>query len=442
LRRGGESVAQSVKLGVIGAGSAQFSIGLVRDVCLTDNLAGSTVCLMDINEERLGMVHSLAVRYAEELGFDLRFEQTLHREEALKDADFVINTASAGAHGGGGFGSIHNMRLMLAVAQDMERWCPDAWLVQSGNPVFEGCTLMARETSIKVVGLCHGHHGIRELTRALGLQNEYVGWQAPGFNHVIYLTHFTYRGEDAYPILDRWIEEEAEEYWRTYQPEFHGNQMSSAAIQQYKMIGYMPIGDTPRAGGWWYHKDLPTKQRWYGPLGGFDSEEGWARYIARLEEMRARTFQATRDPDALVTHAFPPEKSDEQIVPIIDALTNDISGFFQVNIPNDGLISGIPHDVAVEVPASVSKRGIQGLQIGRLPDSIMQQIMWPRLAIAERRIGFARRPNSGLMLDMILHRHVSMGNRYAPPVASFEEARAEMGRILDGDRELAELLGD
>jgi len=434
-------MARSVKLGVIGAGSAQFSIGLVRDLCLTNNLASSTVCLMDTNAERLDMVYRLAVRYADELNFDLRFEKTLDSEVALKDADFVLNTASAGAHGGGGFGSIHNLRLMLGVAQDMERLCPNAWLIQSGNPVFEGCTLMTRETSVKVVGLCHGHYGVYEMTKVLGLEDEYVIWQAPGFNHVIYLTHFYYRGEDAYPILDRWIEQEAEEYWRTYEPEFHENQMSRAAIQQYKMIGYMPIGDTPRAGGWWYHKDLPTKKQWYGPLGGFDSEEGWARYITRLEEIRARTFQVARDPGASVTEAFPPEKSDEQIVPIIDALTNDTSGYFQVSIPNSGLIFDIPGDVVVEVPAFVSKRGIQGLQIGKMPDSVMQQIMWPRLAIAERRIGFTKRPNKGLMLDMILHRHVGMGNRYTPPVASFEEAETEVDRILK-DPELAVLIQD
>lgn len=80
---------------------------------------------------------------------------------------------------------------------------------------------MTRETSIKVVWPCHGHYGVREVARALGLQNEYVGWEAPGFSHAIYLTPFTYKGEDACPIVDRWIEEEAEEYWRTYQPEFH-----------------------------------------------------------------------------------------------------------------------------------------------------------------------------------------------------------------------------
>lgn len=434
-------MATPIRLGVIGAGSAQFSLGLVRDLCLTVNLAGSSVCLMDVDEERAKMVHNLAVRYTDEVGVDLRFESTVDREVALRDADIVINTASVGAHGGGGFGNVHNLRFFLSVARDMERLCPKACLIQSGNPVFEGCTLMTRETDLNIVGLCHGHFGVYDITKALGLDDEYVTWQAPGFNHVIYLTHFYYKGEDAYPILDKWIEEEAEEYWRTYEPDFSDNQMSRSAIQQYRMIGYMPIGDTPRAGGWWYHKDLATKKRWYGRLGGFDSKEGWARYVERLEAMRARMFQVADDPKASVTEVFPPIKSKEQIVPIMDALTSDVGGYFQVNVPNNHLIFDIPNDVVVEIPAFVSKRGVQGLQIGKMPGSVMRQILWPRLAVAERRIGFAKSLSKGLMLDMILHRHFSMGNRYTPSVGSFEQAEAEIARILKEDAELAELVG-
>jgi translation elongation factor EF-Ts len=35
------------KITIIGAGSAVFSLGLVRDLCLTPGLRGSTVCLME-----------------------------------------------------------------------------------------------------------------------------------------------------------------------------------------------------------------------------------------------------------------------------------------------------------------------------------------------------------------------------------------------------------
>ena len=169
-------MATPVRIGVIGAGSATFSLGLVKDLCLTPNLAGSEVVFMDIDAERLGPITGLAERYAREMGNDLRFVRTTDREEALRDSDFVINTADAKGHyharrvrettarhgyyyGGVDIGAFYNLDLMLSVARDMERICPDAWLIQSGNAVFEGCTLMTRETGVKVIGLCHGHYG-------------------------------------------------------------------------------------------------------------------------------------------------------------------------------------------------------------------------------------------------------------------------------------------
>ena len=39
-----------IKVSVIGAGSAQFSLGLVKDLCLTEGLAGSQVCFMDLSQ--------------------------------------------------------------------------------------------------------------------------------------------------------------------------------------------------------------------------------------------------------------------------------------------------------------------------------------------------------------------------------------------------------
>ena len=84
----------SIKVTIIGAGSVVFSLGLVKDLCLTEGLKGSTVHFMDINEERLDVVYRLAERYAEDLGADLKFAKSLDRETALQDADFVINTAT------------------------------------------------------------------------------------------------------------------------------------------------------------------------------------------------------------------------------------------------------------------------------------------------------------------------------------------------------------
>ncbi|MEM4238652.1 MAG: alpha-glucosidase/alpha-galactosidase, partial [Nitrososphaerota archaeon] len=84
-----------IKLGVIGAGSAVWSIRLIGDLCVTKDLWGSKIVLMDIDKKRLSIVYELANRYAKETGADLKFEYTLKREEALRDADFVINSALA-----------------------------------------------------------------------------------------------------------------------------------------------------------------------------------------------------------------------------------------------------------------------------------------------------------------------------------------------------------
>ncbi|PJF24543.1 MAG: alpha-glucosidase/alpha-galactosidase, partial [Phototrophicales bacterium] len=148
-------MSTAIKISVIGAGSAQFSLGLVKDLCLTPGLAGSLVSFMDVDLARLEMIEKLARRYAAELGSDLRFERTADRAASLTDADFVINTASVVSHhhqrairevtakhgyyyGGVAFGNHAQLAFMLAVARDMERICPNAWLIQSGNPVFEG----------------------------------------------------------------------------------------------------------------------------------------------------------------------------------------------------------------------------------------------------------------------------------------------------------------
>src|SRR5258708_19234778 len=157
-------MGKSVRISIIGAGSGVFSLGLVKDLCLTDNLRDSEVSFMDLNPERLETVHRLASRYADELGTRMRFEKTTDRVASLRDADFVINTASAKTHlaqrrereltadYGYYYGRVNlhppfeNFDLMLSVARDVERICPHAWLIQSGNPVSDGSTPLPRDT--------------------------------------------------------------------------------------------------------------------------------------------------------------------------------------------------------------------------------------------------------------------------------------------------------
>jgi alpha-galactosidase len=413
-------MATAVKITIIGAGSGQFSGGLVRDLCVNPGLHGSQVTLMDLDEQRLKMIGRLAERLSTELGADLRFRQTTDRAEALEGADFVINTAQVGGHAwteeqrslaerhgyyrGAHLHDFGQALFFLEVARDMETLCPNAWLIQSANPVFEGCTLMTRETSTKVIGLCHGHYGYRQIASVLGLDLAQVTAQAPGFNHWIWLTDFRYQGRDAYPLLDRWIETEAEAYWARDDRGLMDNQLSRAAIHQYRLFGNMPIGDTPRIAGWWYHNDLATKQRWYGERwGGFDSEIGWTQYLKQNAERVKLIERVAEDESQPVSATFKPVQSGEQIVPIINALVNDVPGHYQVNIPNRGpILAGFPEDLVVECEAVVSASGIRPLLVPPLPRKLMAGAMIPRYHRAEQMVEALRQADRDLLLVYLL----------------------------------------
>jgi len=434
-----------IRISVIGAGSAQFSLGLVKDICLTASLSGSLINFMDINPERLDMIHKLGQRYAAELGTDLRFESTTSLRESLQDADFVINTASASPHGkqadsrevaakygyyhGGGIGTggFANLDLMLGVARTMEEICPDAWLIQSGNPVYEGCTLMTRETSIKVCGLCHGHYGVYGIGRVLGMAEEDITWQAPGLNHNIWLTHFYYKGEEAYPLLDEWIASQGEEYWNTHIAErTHDIQMSRGTIHQYRMFGLMPIGDTPRRGGWWYHTDIETKMHWFGqPWGGPDTHLARPLFVKNLEKRIDEMTRLANDPKASLVESLGGEKTREQQVPIIDGLVNNNEGQFQVNVPNYGALAGVPDDVVVEVPAIVNKKGIQPIRVEPLPEKIMYTQILPEWLDMERDLLAYHTGDRSLLLWSALQ--AGQTNSYDQAVAAFEDLMAMDG---------------
>lgn len=422
-----------IKISVIGAGSVAWSSKLVHDLLHTPSLYGSDVYFMDINEERLRILRGLAEKYKSEVGAEYNFFYTTDRKEAVRDSDVVINTAMYGGHRyyelmrevsekHGYYRGVNSVewnmvsdyhtiwgyyqwKLAMDIARDVEELAPGAWLIQMANPVFELTTLISRETRVKVVGLCHGHLGYKEIAQTIGLDPARVGFEAIGFNHVIWLTKFTYDGEDAYPLIDRWVEEKAEQYWsqwRMRQVNPFDIQMSPAAVDMYRRYGLFPVGDTVRGGTWKYHSSLKTKQYWYGPTGGPDSEIGWALYTAHQEYWLATLAQAASDPRIPVSSLFPQTRTEESVVPLIESLMLDKPGEYQVNVLNGNAIEGIPSNVAVEVPARVDARGIHPKTGLRLPRKILSLVLQPRLLRAEMAIAAFLEGGRQFLIDWLM----------------------------------------
>jgi alpha-galactosidase len=420
----------SNKIAIIGAGSAVFSLNLIRDLCLTRNLEGSTISLMDFNQTRLDAVHLLCQRYAREMGMELTVTKTTNRQEALQDADFVVNTALAGSHDklragwavakelgyrfGGSYAIMHDeafwvnfyqMRLFESVIQDVLGICPNAWYLQLANPVMMSITYLTRRyPKAKIVGICHGYGHVYELAHLiLGLDREQVKditFEVPGVNHFIWLTRMYYKGQDIFPLLDEWIATKSEEHFRTVRP---SSGVGPKAVDLYKRFGAYPIGDTCTPGGgtwpWWYHVDAETEARWRE-----DPNTWWENYfphdLAQVEEI----IRASHDDSVKVSEVFPPEHSGETVVPMIESIACDIPRVQILNVPNSGnYVPGVPLDFQVEIGCLVSKRGVQGIATHGLPEALIAYILKDRVGPAELELRAYLEGSRQLLHQLILN---------------------------------------
>ena len=81
---------------LIGAGSASFSLHLNRDIVVSEGLAGSRLTLVDIDEQRLRVAHTLATRLCKEVDGRLDLAAVTDRRNGFSDADFVICAVKVG----------------------------------------------------------------------------------------------------------------------------------------------------------------------------------------------------------------------------------------------------------------------------------------------------------------------------------------------------------
>jgi len=225
-------------------------------------------------------------------------------------------------------------------------------------------------------------------------------------------------------LLDEWIATEAENYWRSHVAErTHDTQMSRGTIHQYHMFGLMPIGDTPRRGGWWYHTDMETKLHWWGqPWGGPDTPVARVAYVEGHEKHLADMRRIASDPQASLVEHFGGTKTREQHTMIIDGLANNVEQQVQVNVPNHGALAGIPDNVAVEVPAIVNVKGIQPLRVKPLPEKIMLEQILPEWLEMERSLLAFKTRDRSILLYGVLQNHQTR---------SYQEAFSALEEVLN-----------
>ncbi|HET59429.1 MAG TPA: alpha-glucosidase/alpha-galactosidase, partial [Chloroflexi bacterium] len=225
------------KITFIGAGSFGFTHNLVRDILTFPLLEDATLSLMDINAERLEFAQKAVEKIINQGNYPAKVEATMDRATALEGADIVICTILAGGvdvwqyditipkefgvdtnvgdtRGPSGvFRALRTIPVMLDIARDMEKYCPNATLLNYTNPMAMLCRAMQRETSIKLTGLCHSVQGTAEMLAGwIGAPMEEITYTCAGINHLAWYLDYRRNGVDAYPLIRKAITENEDIY--------------------------------------------------------------------------------------------------------------------------------------------------------------------------------------------------------------------------------------
>jgi alpha-galactosidase len=369
------------KLTFIGAGSFGFTRNLVRDVLTFDSLAGSTICLMDINPERLEFSRRAVQRIVDEGGYPAKVETTQDRIEALTGADYVLVTILVGAtdvwrhdievpkkYGvdinvgdtrgvSGIFRALRTIPVLVSIAKDMERYCPGATMLNYTNPMAMLCRAIMRETNIAVTGLCHSVQGTSEmLAEWIGAPYDEIEFTCAGINHMAWYLTFKWNGEDAYPLIRKAILERPEIY--------NEEQVRNEMFLAFDHYVTESSGHNSEY-NWWFRKrpDLLEKYCTHGT--------GWnpGEYAYILKEYQRRESDWQDDIKAWLDNPAPLnlQRGHEYAASIINALEGGEPFLFNGNVANKGYVSNLPPDACVEIPVWASRHGLQPLRVGALP---------------------------------------------------------------------------
>lgn len=366
---------------IIGAGSHVFSRRLITDFLSVPSLRESTICLMDIDPQRLAHMTSLANKMVRQWGFKTTVESTMDRRAALRNADYVITSIRVGGRvmnqvdleipmkygitqgigdtigPGGVFYGLRHIPVMLGVCRDMEELCPDAWLINYTNPMAMICWAMNDFSHIKNIGLCHSVQGTQaDLARYIGAPIDEVSSWVAGINHMAWFLELKWRGDDAYPLLrekfqDPKIYSRADAHWAG---------ADIVRVEIFKAFGYFNTESSQHMSEYVpYFRKRPELFERFGLTVGLDwLKERQQRMAGEDERLRQRI-----DSD----EEIPLQRSHEYCSYIIEAMETDTPLRINANVENTGLITNLPQGCCVEVPSLVDKRGVHPCYVGNLP---------------------------------------------------------------------------
>jgi alpha-galactosidase len=364
-----------IKIAFVGAGSIEFTRNVVTDLCSYPELASDLhLALYDISPERLAFAEALTHRIVVQTGANAKVTATTERGPALDGARYVINEVQVGGYAstradfeiparygvrqtigdtlgiGGIFRGLRTIPVVTALAADMVRRCPDAYLLNYSNPMAMLPWAVYAGTDFRnVFGLCHSVRDTHAFLAGLvGADPASVRFVTAGFNHQAFVLRFEQDGKSLYPRLAEVIDGSPELQRRV-------------RVELYRQFGYFPTESSEHSAEYvpWFmrHDSQIAEYRIF--VGDY-----LARSEENLAELESLQEQLTAGADLDL------EPADELASQFIHSLETGTEREIYVNVRNGGLISSLPEDCCVEVPCDLTAGVATPKAVGALPPQL------------------------------------------------------------------------
>lgn len=213
---------KKVKLVVIGAGSS-YTPELIEGVIKNHHhLPVSHIAFVDVEmgKEKMNIIFQLTQRMLKKAGMAIQVTQTLDRQTALQDADFVVTQLRVGGidariideklpksygfigqetNGAGGmFKALRTIPVIIQIANEMKEICPDAWLINFTNPASMVTEAVLKySNNSRVIGLCNGPINMtHQVAGLLNVEVDDIYVEFKGANHMNFITKILHKGVD------------------------------------------------------------------------------------------------------------------------------------------------------------------------------------------------------------------------------------------------------
>ena len=370
-----------IKIVTIGGGSSYTPELVEGFIKRYDSLPINELWLVDIEagREKLEIVGALAKRMVKKAGIPMNIILSYDRREALKNATFVTTQMRVGrlparilderiplSHGiigqetngaGGMFKAFRTIPVILDIVKDMEELCPEAWLINFTNPTGIITEAILQYTNFKkAIGLCNVPVNMIEgFSKMLNADENDVTMEIQGTNNFIFATDVFVKGQSRF-------EELLEKYANLTEEDTI--QMKNFVSLPYSPSFIKGLNAIPCP----YHNYyFFTKEQLEEELEQFKTGTVRGEVVYKTEEELFEIYkqeELQEKPEQLSQRGG--AKYSDAACNLIQSIYNNTGDIQYVNVKNNGAISDLPQNSAVEIACRITSDGPKPLSTGNL----------------------------------------------------------------------------